>query len=189
MKLSTLRRLTASLLAGGALAFGGAAQAAFVINGTDVGSLDTVLDGIASAQSGQAYEEAQLEIACGCSVTLLENVDSFTEVTDGTNHYIDVSPDTPGFYVLKFGTGNTGNDMFFMENEVFLQFLAWSDAQLIAEGLPANHVQSLSHYAITTTSTSGGGATGGAPEPHSTGILALMGLGLVLASFRARRRR
>ena len=31
--------------------------------------------------------------------------------------------------------------MFFMVNEVFLQYLAWSDAQLIAAGLPANHVQ------------------------------------------------
>jgi hypothetical protein len=42
---------------------------------------------------------------------------------------------------------------------------------------------------LSTSSTSGGGATGGAPEPHSTGILALMGLGMIAGAFRARRRR
>jgi PEP-CTERM motif len=85
--------------------------------------------------------------------------------------------DTPGYYVLKFGTGNTGNDMFFMVNEVFLQYLAWSDAQLIAAGLPANHVQSLSHYVITGNNPS-------VPEPST---LILLGSGLVVLATTARR--
>ena len=108
---------------------------------------------------------------------MLSNVNSFTEVSAGGNHYIDVSPDTPGYYVLKFGTGNTGNDMFFMVNEVFLQYLTWSDAQLIAAGLPANHVQSLSHYVIT-------GNTPSVPEPST---LILLGSDLVVLATTARR--
>jgi len=78
-----------------------------LIGGTDVGSLDTVIGAIASAQSGQAYEEAQFEAAIlaatgtAVDVTLLSNVNSFTEVSERGNHYIDVSPDTPGYYVLK----------------------------------------------------------------------------------------
>jgi len=155
------------------------AQAALIINGTDVGQLDTVMGAIDSAQSGQAYEEAQLELACGCDVTLLTNVNSFTMVSDGTNNYIDVSPATPGYYLLKFGTGNTGNDMFFMENKDYLQYLAWSNAQLISWGLPADHVQSISHYAITS-----GGTT--VPTPGTAALLGLGLLGLALPRLRKR---
>ena len=67
--------------------------------------------------------------------------------------------------------------MFFMANEVFLQFLAWSDAQLIAVGLPANHVDSISHYAIP-------GNTPSVPEPST---LILLGAGLVVVATTARR--
>lgn len=182
---SALSLAGAMVLAGGLALAGGSAQAQVIISGTDVGSLDTVLDGVASDNSGLANEEALLEAACNCQVSLVANIDNFTEVTDGTLHYIDVFPDSPGFYVLKFGTGNQGSDMFFMENEIFLRYLAWSDAQLIAEGLPANHVQSLSHYAITSNGTPPG--SGGAPEPGSTS-LALLGLGLLFGSFLARRK-
>ena len=110
-------------------------------------------------------------------MTLASNVNNPTMVSEGGNNYIDVSPDTPGYYVLKFGTGNIGNDMFFMANEVFLQFLAWSDAQLIAAGLPANHIDSISHYAIP-------GNTPSVPEPST---LILVGVGLVVLAITARR--
>jgi hypothetical protein len=159
------------------------ASAAYLIGATDVGNLDTVVGAVDSANSGGATEEALLETACGCSVTLLGNVEIFTEVTVGADHYIDVNPSTPEYYVLKFGTGNTGNDMFFMLNEEFLRYLAWSDADLIANGLPANHVQSLSHYAITTSG--GGGGGGGGPEPAT---LALVGLALAAAGVAGKRK-
>ncbi len=182
MKFINLRMLKAFVVAASLAAFSGPAQAV-LIGGTDVGSLDTVIGAIASASSGQPYEEGQLEAAIlaatgtAVDVTLLTNVNNPTVVSEGGNNYIDVSPSTPGYYLLKFGTGNTGNDMFFMANEVFLQFLAWSDAQLIAAGLPANHVDSISHYAIT-------GNTPSVPEPST---LILLGVGLVVLAITARR--
>jgi hypothetical protein len=146
-------------------------------------TVDTFLAAIDSDNSGQAYEEAQLELACSCQVTLLSNVNTNTYSTDdGGNRYLDVSPNTPGYFILKFGTGNTGNDMFFFQNIAELTKLVWTDAILIANGLPSNHVQSISHYAITTNvtttgggTTTGGQTTGNVPEPA---LLSLFGLGL-----------
>jgi hypothetical protein len=142
-------------------------------------TVDTLLDGIDSDNSGQAYEEEQLELACtnaglsNCDVTLLSNVDidgAGVHTDDASNNFIDVAPNEPGFFLLKFGTGNGGNDMFFFQNIDELTKLVWTDTQLINAGLPENHVQSISHYAITS------GGTTAVPEP---GTLALVGLGLV----------
>lgn len=126
-------------------------------------TVDQLLGAIDSTNSGQAYEEAQLELACGCDVTLQTNVsyqNSNVQVDDAGSNYIDVAPSTPGYFILKFGTGNTGNDMFFFRNLVDLTKLVWTDAQLTSNGLPANHVDSISHYAITgNTSVPDGGTT------------------------------
>lgn len=182
MKFINLRMLKAFVVAASLAAFSGPAQAV-LIGGTDVGSLDTVIGAVDSATSGQTYEENKLEAAIlaatgtSVDVTLLTNVNHPTMVSEGGNNYIDVSPSTPGYYLLKFGTGNSGNDMFFMSNNGFLQFLAWSDAQLIAAGLPANHVDSIGHYAIAGNTTS-------VPEPST---LLLLGSGLVVLAITARR--
>jgi hypothetical protein len=144
-------------------------------------TLDTLLGQIVSANSGQAYEEAQLEAAIGggVDITLLSNVTSPTVQDDGAGHwYIDVAPSEPGYFLLKFGTGNTGNDMFFFQNIAELTKLVWSDSQLIAAGLPTDHVQSISHYAITSSTTT-------VPEP---GTLTLLGSGLIGMVVLARRR-
>ena len=127
-------------------------------------TVDTLIGAIDSQNSGQDYEEAQLELACSCQVTLLTNVafsNAGVQQDDALNNFIDVTPNTPGYFLLKFGTGNTGNDMFFFRNIAELTKLVWTDAQLTGAGLPTNHVDSISHYAITTNTTTvpDGGAT------------------------------
>lgn len=141
-------------------------------------TVDTLIGAIDSQQSGQTYEDAQLEAACGCTVTLLSNV-TFSNAgvqQDGAGHnYIDVSPNTPGYFLLKFGNPGT-NDMFFFRNIGELNKLVWTDGQLEEAGLSERHFDSISHYAIT--------ASGNVPEPTS---LLLLGAGVAGVSLMRRK--
>ena len=157
-------------------------------------TVDTLIKAIASDNSGQAYVETQLELACACNVTLLTNVNlsnANVGTDDAGSRFIDVAPSTPGYFLLKFGTGNTGNDMFFFKNLDEFTKLVWTNSQLTTAGLPADHVQSISHYAITSNVTSGGTGndeettTGrSVPEPA---LLSLLGVSLATLAYRRRR--
>lgn len=162
---------------------------AVTIGGTDVGSVDLLRCAIKSANSGEPYEKAQLEACVGGSLTLVGNINvSGSPIADGDYRGIDVSPNGPGFFLLKFGTGNEGNDMFFFENLSDLNWLVWQDSVLIANGLPGGHVQSLSHYNYTTTtSTSSGDTSTSGTVPESASTLTLLGLGLLGLGFARRR--
>ncbi|HJS66420.1 MAG TPA: PEP-CTERM sorting domain-containing protein [Nitrospiraceae bacterium] len=129
---------------------------------------DTFVTSYDSGNSGDAGELAALETACSCDLTLLTKVESNINVqTDGSVNYVDVAPDEPGFFLLKFGNGNDPIDTFVFENGNELNLLAWTNDQLTDNGLSERHIQSISHYAYA------GGAS--VPEPAS---LLLLGAGL-----------
>lgn len=152
---------------------------AIVISGTEVGSVDTLRCKIDSANSGQTYESTELSACVGQSVTLVNNINSFTVVSGGGYRYLNVSPNSPGFFLLKFGNGNGTYDMFFFENLSNYNYLVWSDAVMLANGITSNHLTSLSHYTY-------GGGTSKVPEP---GSLALLGLSLLGFGFMGRARK
>lgn len=144
---------------------------------------------IDSKKSGQNSEEAWLEeILCNstCNLELVNNIDiNDSELSSQNgNNYINVSPSQPGYFLLKFGIGNdktnnTDADMFLLKNNSSLEYLVWSDQQLIDEGLPDTHVNSISHYAITQSQVN-------VPEP---GVVSLLGIALAGAGVTRRRRK
>lgn len=152
---------------------------AILISGTEVGAVDTLLCARDSAQSDQAYEDAFVKQCTGEDATLAANIDiSNSELlTQGIYNAIDVTPNSPGYFLLKFGSPGTP-DMFIFENLVNLNFLVWTDDQLAAAGVTERHLNSISHYTYPAGTTK-------VPEPAT---ISLLGLGLVALGTLRRRR-
>ncbi len=147
--------------------------------------VDTLIGSANLGNSGDATELNALKALLGPSGSTLvmdyKSTGSVTALADGPGQwYLDVTPDQPGYFLLKFGTGGLGgvNDTYFFENIGEMTKLVWTNALVnnITGGCGANNcnIGRLSHYAYTNGTNDSNIPT--IPEP---GILSLLGIGLL----------
>src|SRR5688572_21561778 len=100
---------------------------------------DTIIGSTNLGNSSEADEAAWLDSLPGVNFT------GYTKVDDGEvvvltdtagNYYVDVAPDEPGYFLLKFGGGNANPvDTLAFENIAELTKLVWTEAQLLQYGI------------------------------------------------------
>jgi len=155
-------------------------------------TLDTKIGEALLGNSGNATEKQALATSLGLDVSTLtlgfkdESLTVFSNEAAG-QWYVDITPATPGYFLLKFGTGGlTGitANTFYFENVANLTKLVWadSDVQNITGSCGRNNcnIGRLSHYTSFNEATSSPPTTGSnigtVPEPTS---LMLLGIGLL----------
>jgi hypothetical protein len=194
---NSIKKFSKSALAGAALG----ALLGMASTSANAFAVDTLLGSNTLPNSSDAGEIAALEQFAGLapgSLTLdikLTNQDPGFNVSPnpGGGWFIDVAPDQPGYFLLKFGIGNLNvDDHYYFQNVADFTKLVFTDAQVnfLSGGCGSRscNIGRLSHYVTTTSSSSTGGpSSGDAPEPSSS-ALALLGLGLGGASFWVRRK-
>ncbi|AMK77921.1 MULTISPECIES: PEP-CTERM sorting domain-containing protein [Methylomonas] len=165
---------------------------------------DTLLFSDLLGNSGDGLETQTLadylNIATA-GLTLDAKVDSvnFVAALDAPDHwYVDISPLTPGYFLLKFGIGGTGAtaDTFYFQNVAELTKLVWTNEQVQnltggncgANSTGACNIGRLSHYSLfDAQSSGGGGGQGSVPEPDTVALLGIGILGMGLRGFGKRR--
>lgn len=155
-------------------------------------TLDTFLNSAVMGNSNENEEMDQLEVFAGVNNLQLQSkveINLGAQLNPGTTDqwYINVAPNTPGYFILKFGVKQPKAPAspipthYFFKNIDDLTKLVWSDAQVGflsgSCGDDTCNIGRLSHYVISGNEEGGGGGDGGeVPEPAS---IALMGLGML----------
>ncbi|TCS38641.1 putative secreted protein with PEP-CTERM sorting signal [Paucimonas lemoignei] len=181
----SVKKLLGSLLFAGIALQTSVAYAAYAVD-TKIGEANL-------ANSGDATELAALKTFTGIDSLVLDfkldfNLgDAFLNPGTTDQWVLDIAPDTPGYFILKFGIGGTNAtaNTFFFQNVGELTKLVWSnaDVQYLSGGDCRNgndnacNIGRLSHYS---------GFNGGSevPEPATT---VLLGLGLFGVAMSRRR--
>jgi hypothetical protein len=193
-KLVKANKITKHVIAGTALLISSILTPA--VHAAPLYTADLLLGSAALGNSGEEEEMDYLRTLVGDPDLVLiakvetENPTLFA-VNDDGQWYIDVAPDEPGYFMLKFGVGRTNvtNTHYFFDNIAELTKLVWTNEQvnfLTGGNCAANpnqcNIDRLSHFIISDGDNGGPGVN--IPEP---GSVALAGLGMLGLWFSRRR--
>ena len=142
------------------------------------------------SSSGDATEQTALEEFLNIALVQDDKVNTSSALKDDAgNWYIDVAPNEPGYFVIKFGVGHTGLDNhYYFENIGELTKLVFTNADVNGLIGTGDTAMRLSHY-VTYNDPNGGGGGGGGGNVPEPGTLALAGLGLLATVAASRRKR
>lgn len=135
--------------------------------GTDVGSVDVLVNATELANSGFATElEWVQSFVHGATITVFDgSAYSWTLVDGATNTWASPLQDSPDYFFLKTGQGQLPNDHFLFQN---LAELTYAVVNFDATGIEIRNIGAISHV----------GETGGTPQVPEASTLLLLGFGL-----------